>query len=460
MTSANQTIRAACALTETGWRNDIDLTLGADGRIAAMHPASSGAVDRTVDLLLPAPTNLHSHSFQRAMSGLTELRGPDAQDSFWTWRRLMYRFLERLTPDHVEAIAAQAFLEMAEAGYAAVTEFHYLHHAPGGQPYARLAEMADRIAAAAQNVGLGLTLLPVQYEFGGCDARPLRGGQARFGNSKNRYARLFDDSAQIIAAGPSDWAIGVAPHSLRAVDRDGLALASELAAGGPVHMHLAEQAQEVGEVEAALGARPVAWVLDNMPVSDRHCFIHCTQMTAMETTELARSDAVVGLCPITEASLGDGIFNGTAFASNGGRFGMGTDSNIQIALWEELRALEYSQRLRQQARALLATPTHSTGRALFDAALTGGAQAAARDSGALRVGALADMMALDTDNVTLAGRDGDALLDSLVFSGGGAACISDLWSAGRHIVSGGQHPKRGPIAQNYIKVLNALEQEV
>ena len=358
-------IQAKQALTDAGWVADIEIDIGADGKILNIGPAQLGDAHQ-VDVLLPAPANLHSHSFQRAMAGLTEARGPDVTDSFWSWRRLMYHFLDQLSPDQVEAIAAQVFMEMAEAGYSSVAEFHYLHHGPNGQPYDNIAELAERIASAASRVGLGLTLLPVQYEFGGCDHRPLTGGQKRFGTTKDQFAALFGESRKIIAKGPTDWGIGVAPHSLRAVDSVGLRQAIELAQGLPLHMHLAEQMAEVAEVEAALGARPVEWVLDNLPVDDSFYFIHCTQMTANETHRLARSGAVAGLCPITESSLGDGIFNGTQYLSASGSIGVGSDSNVHISLWDELKTLEYSQRLRDKKRAILATPDHSTGRRLFD----------------------------------------------------------------------------------------------
>ncbi len=376
-------IRAKEALTVDGWMEEIDVQVASDGRIAQIG-AQSGIADTEVDLLLPAPVNLHSHSFQRAMAGLTEARGPDEGDSFWTWRKLMYRFLDQLTPEQIEAVAAQAFMEMAEAGYAAVGEFHYLHHGAGGVAYGNIGELSERIAAAATSTGLGLTLLPVLYEFGGCDLRALEGGQRRFGNSKDRFETLYAAARASVAAGPEDWNIGVAPHSLRAVDSDGLALAKALAQGGPFHMHLAEQTAEVDEVLSHLGARPVDWVLNNLPVDEASCFIHCTQMTANETRALAHSGAVAGLCPITESSLGDGIFNGTEFMAEGGALGIGSDSNIQISLWDELKVLEYSQRLRDRGRAMLATAEMSTGRTLFSAALAGGAQAADRDCGALR----------------------------------------------------------------------------
>ena len=448
-------IHARDALLPTGWAQDVRIDVAPDGMIRAVTAGARIPADAH-DLLLPAPANLHSHAFQRAMAGLTETRGPDPRDSFWTWRRQMYRFLDRLTPDDVEAIAALVFMEMLEAGYASVAEFHYLHHGVGGQPYDDLAEMAGRITAAAGQTGLGLTLLPVLYSRAGCDGRPLEGGQRRFGNELERYARLHDASAVHLRAGPADHALGIAPHSLRAVAPDALDGLVGLHPTGVIHMHLAEQGAEVDEVLHAHGARPVTWLLDRQDLDPRWCLIHCTQMTEDETRALAATGAVVGLCPITESNLGDGIFNATVFTGAGGRFGIGSDSNVQIALFEELAVLEYSQRLRDRSRAALATPHRSTGRVLFDAALRGGAQAAGRKAGALAPGHWADIVALTTDTPHLCGRRGDSALDALIFTGRGRDAITDVWSAGRHVVSGGRHRARERIVRRFRTVMARL----
>lgn len=454
-----QEIHARQALTPQGWKSDLCLSIE-NGQIARIShgPAAPGAMP--VDLLLPAPTNLHSHAFQRAMAGLTERRGPDPSDSFWTWRRLMYRFLDRLTPDHVETIAALVFMEMLEAGYGGVAEFHYLHHDPSGTPYARLSEMAARIAAAAEDTGLGLTLLPVLYMQGGCDGRALASGQRRFGCDPELYARLHAECAARIAEGPADFRIGTAPHSLRAVPPEALADIAALAPDAPIHMHLAEQLAEVEEVEAHLGARPTEWLLNHAELGPRWCLIHCTQMTPEETRALAATGAIAGLCPITESSLGDGIFDGARFLGAGGGFGIGSDSNIHIALWEELATLEYSQRLRDRSRAALATENRSTGRVLFEAAAQGGAQAAGRPAGGIAEGRLADLVALSTDNPYLCHRKGDAVLDSLIFGGRGRACVDDVWSAGRHVVKAGRHVARDRIERAFIDVMDQLGQDI
>ena len=297
-------------------------------------------------------------------------------------------------------------MQMLEAGYATNVEFHYLHHQPGGAPYDTLAETSQRIAAAAAQTGIGLTLLPVHYQYGGCDKRELGPGQIRFGNDDDRFARLFDDAATAVQSLSPDCRLGLAPHSLRAVAPESLTRLVALAGDRPVHMHLAEQAGEVDEVLAAWGKRPVEWLLDNVAVDSQWCLIHCTQMHEHETAGLAKTGAVAGLCPLTESSLGDGIFDGVRWLANGGAVAIGSDSNIRISLSEELRTLEYSQRLRDRSRAALATPEKSTGRRMFDAVVAGGAKAAGRDAGGIAAGAWADLLALDHDAVDLTGRHG------------------------------------------------------
>lgn len=452
--NTEQMIWARQALLPNGWANDVLVCIDASGQIARVTE-NAPQQGHVVDTLLPAPVNLHSHAFQRAMAGMTEARGPDPRDTFWTWRRLMFRFLDHLTPDDARAIAAMVQMEMLEAGFGALAEFHYLHHQPDGQPYGKLSEMADGICAAAEETGMGLTLLPVLYRYGGCDRRPLAPGQRRFGNGRDQFAQLVSDTERTVAALSADCAVGIAPHSLRAVQPDDLAFCAELAKGRVVHMHLAEQLEEVHEVHAALGARPVEWLLDNAPLSDRWCLIHCTQMTPAETVALAGSRAVAGLCPITEASLGDGIFDGARYLEHGGIFGIGSDSNIRISLVEELRGLEYSQRLRDHGRAVLANSECSTGHVLWRGAAFGGAQAAGRAAGAIAAGLWADLVALDGQSPDLEGRNGDLILDTLIFSGDNR-CIADVWSAGRHMVRAGQHIRKASIVAEYRHVLARL----
>lgn len=451
---------AETALLPDGWADRVAVTIGPDGRIADVTRDADGAgADMRAGILLPAPVNAHSHAFQRAMAGLTERRGPDASDNFWTWRRLMYRFLDRLSPEDMEAVTAFVQMEMLEAGYATSVEFHYVHHQPGGAPYDDPSELSQRCIAAAGESGIGFTLLPVFYQYGGCDRRPLGGGQIRFGNDLDRFTRLHANAQTALGGLPGDAQIGVAAHSLRAVAPEDLAHLPALAQSGPIHMHLAEQVAEVEEVAAHTGLRPVEWVLDNVPADDRWCMIHCTQMLPHETAGLAGAGAVAGLCPITESSLGDGIFDGINWLGHGGRIAVGSDSNIRISLGEELRTLEYSQRLRDRSRAALATPEYSTGRRLFDACLEGGALAAGRDSGAIAVGNWADLSVLDHTHPDLEGRTGDTILDTFIFAGDDRM-VNDVLSAGRHLVRGGRHIARDAITRDYRRAMARLRDAI
>jgi formiminoglutamate deiminase len=448
------TLFAPLALMPEGWARDVRVTLE-EGRIAAV---AAGVTPQDGDqrlegrALLPALPNLHSHTFQRAMAGMTGLRGPGA-DSFWTWRVLMYRFLDVLNPEEIEAVAALAFVEMLEAGYGSVAEFHYLHHAPGGVAYADPAELSGRIVAAARETGIGLTLLPVLYSYGGADAAPLAGGQLRFGNDLDEFLALHA-RARALAAG--DTVVGVAPHSLRATTPDQLAALVQALPEGPMHIHAAEQVPEVEQVLAWLGARPVEFLLDRVGLGPRWCLIHATQMTAEETRGLAASGAVAGLCPVTEADLGDGIFEGVEFLGAGGRFGLGTDSNIAITAAGELRQLEYSQRLKHKARNVLAPAEgESVGETLYRAASAGGAQALGRECGAIREGALADLVALDREHLTLAPLAEGQLIDGWVFAAD-RTVVREVWSAGRHVVRDGRHIARDAVEATYRAAMTAV----
>ena len=450
------TIFAEQALLSDGWAKNVSVRLDKAGRISNVDVNQNVSnSDQSVGVLLPSPANAHGHAFQRAMAGLTEQRGPNPSDTFWTWRQLMFRFLDRLAPEHVQAIAAFVQMEMLEAGYSTNVEFHYLHHQPGGAPYDNLAEMAERIVAATKLSGIGLTLLPVHYQYGGCDKRSLGDGQIRFGNDVDRFGKLLEDARVGMRGLSADANIGVAPHSLRAVGSEGFAALADLSNDGPIHMHLAEQIAEVEEVQTAWGKRPVEWVLENLDINERWCMIHCTQMQPHETEGLARAGAVAGLCPITESSLGDGIFDGLNWLDSGGKIAIGSDSNIRISLSEELRTLEYSQRLRDHSRAALATVKKSTGRRIFDEILNGGAQAAGRDSGAITEGYWADLMALNTSHIDLEGKSGDVLLDSYIFVGDDRM-VDDVWAAGRHMVRNGQHVHRTAIVQDYRRTMRDL----
>ncbi len=448
-------LHAARALTPEGWAADVRVKIEDGVIVAVERGAPPHAGDERHAIMAPAAANLHSHAFQRAMAGLAEIRGPET-DTFWTWRETMYRFALMMSPDDVEAVAAQLYVEMLEAGFAAVAEFHYLHHAPDGLPYASPAEMAGRILAAARRAGIGVTLLPVFYAHSTFDAAPPQPGQRRFVNDVASFARLFDDCRRMIEPRRGE-AIGVAPHSLRAVSPSELQQLLPLARGAPIHIHAAEQIKEVEDCIAWSGARPVRWLLDHCDVDERWCLVHATHMDDGETRDLARSGAVVGLCPITEANLGDGIFNAAGFIGAGGHYGVGSDSNVDVGLAAELRQLEYAQRLRERARNVCAPLGGSCGRAMFDAILSGGAQALARAAGRLAVGARADVLTLRSDHPTLAGKADDAILDAWVFSIGDRL-VDCVWSGGRKVVADGRHVAREEIAAQFQATMAKLSQ--
>jgi formimidoylglutamate deiminase len=443
----------SAALLPEGWATNVRVAVSM-GRIATLErdvPPAAG--DERVGIALPGMCNVHSHGFQRGMAGLTEYRGP-AADNFWSWRELMYRFVARMTPEDIEAITAQAYVEMLEGGFTRVGEFHYVHHDAAGIPYADPAETAARVAAAAQDSGIALTLLPVFYAHSGFGGAAPSEGQRRFVCDIDGFERLLAASRRVVA-GQGDTVIGVAPHSLRAVTPEELARVVALAGDGPIHIHAAEQAGEVAQCVAWSGARPVEWLLQHAQVDDRWCLIHSTHLDDREVTDLARSGAVAGLCPITEANLGDGIFPATKFSAARGAFGIGSDSNVSLSVADELRQLEYSQRLRDRARNLAGgAQSQSTGRALFDAAVRGGAQALGVTS-AIAIGAAADFVTLDRESPAFASRSGDALLDSFVFAAGKGG-IDGVWRGGRRVVTAGRHHARDRIAANYRTALARL----
>ena len=445
----DRTLWFEAALTPDGWARDVRLTI-AGGRIAGLETgAARGAGDEGGGVALPGVANVHSHAFQRAMAGLTEARGP-SEDDFWTWRELMYRFLDQGGPEEIEAITALAFMEMLEGGFTRVAEFHYLHNDPAGAAYAGRDELAARIVAAAEATGIALTLLPVFYAHAGFGGQPPSHGQRRFINDLDGFADLVA-RCRALTAEMDDAVVGVAPHSLRAVSPEALAVLPALAGDGPIHIHVAEQTREVDDCVAWSGARPVEWLLANAPVDPRWCLIHSTHVTEAEWRGVVERGAVVGLCPITEANLGDGVFPAVDYLSAGGRFGVGTDSNVQIGVAEELRMLEYSQRLARRGRAVTADPERSTGRALFERAVAGGAQATGAASG-LVVGAAADVVSLDTRGIAFAGRSGDAVLDSWIF-GAPSGSIGSVWRAGREVVKDGRHVARAAIQARYRRAL-------
>lgn len=444
------------ALLPEGWARNVKVSVDDEGIIRAVEPCCDGggrdgSASKFKGFCVPGMPNLHSHAFQRAMAGLAEIAGP-AGDSFWTWRNVMYGFLGRIGPEDLQAIAAQLYVEMLKRGYTAVGEFHYLHHDPVGAPYSRLSEMADRIVAASRASGIALTLLPVAYAHSGFGGAEPTEGQRRFINDADRYAQLLDELFSAYG-GDRNIRIGIAPHSLRAVTPEMLGTVIAALDGhdatAPIHIHIAEQVKEVQDCLHWSGKRPIEWLLSNVGVDRRWCLVHATHMTDEETDGLAAAGAVAGLCPTTEANLGDGLFPAIRYLEKGGVFGIGSDSHISVDPAEELRLLEYGQRLVTRSRNVLAGGEgKSTGVRLYLDALKGGAQACGLRSGALAAGMRADMVVLDGKSAALSGRNGNSVLDSWIFFGNDNP-VKDVIVGGRVVVEGGRHFDQEKIANQY-----------
>jgi formimidoylglutamate deiminase len=437
------------------WRNDGWQAGGLIRIDAAGYLAEAAGPCKSLGRwVLPGMPNLHSHAFQRAMAGLAERRG-HTDDNFWSWRETMYAFAATLGPDQLTAVAAQLYVEMLKAGYTQVCEFHYLHHQPDGTPYAQPEAMSLALIEAAREAGIALTLLPVLYISGGFDGRALSARQQRFGHDVDGYLRLL---ASLRRMESDDLRVGVALHSLRAVPEQAMreVLADELAATGPIHIHIAEQIGEVQDCLATRGARPVEWLFDHANVDARWCLVHATHLTEDETVTLARSGAVAGLCPTTEANLGDGLFPLAAYQDAGGRLGIGSDSHISISPVEELRWLEYGQRLGTRHRNIAARQQgDSAGETLWRAALRGGAQAAGMPVGELRPGARADLVVLDDSSPLLAARAERTMLDSFLFAGN-TPLVRNVMCGGHWVVQDFRHHDEERIATRYRRVVEQL----
>jgi formimidoylglutamate deiminase len=426
------------ALLPGGWAQSVRFEVDTSGRFSSVTPGSSSDGATLLDgLVLSGMPNAHSHAFQRAFAGKTERAGPSG-DSFWTWRETMYELLEHIEPDEFEEIAAAAYASMLEEGYTNVCEFHYVHRARGGAPYARPTELADRIVAAARRTGIGLTLIPVLYRYSDFGEKPPAARQLRFVLSLEEYAELWRDLYDAYGADPQ-IALGASPHSLRAVGLGDLPALTRLVhevAGHdvPLHMHASEQTREVEACLAAHGTTPIELLARTVPLGPQWCLVHCTHATENERMLIAASKAVTALCPTTEASLGDGIFPTVEFLARGGRIAIGTDSNVSIDVAEELRWLEYVQRLVSRERNLIASEgVPFVGRSLYEATLRGGAQASGRPIGALAAGMRADAIAVDADEA-----DPDTGLGVALFRSG-AWKVNDVIAGGKHIVEAGRH---------------------
>lgn len=443
-----------------GWLTPGYISVDDDGNIEGVSESLHNATAENIGgIAVPGIANLHSHAFQRAMAGLSEFRTEAAEDSFWTWRDLMYRFVGQLTPDDLEAIAAQLYVEMLKSGFTAVGEFQYLHHDRDGTPFANPAEMTLRTLAAARETGIAATFLPVLYQYGGFGEQPPGDVQRRFINDSDGFLRIYESIAGATAAS-ADLHTGIAPHSLRAAGEDAIRdVIGGIDADAPIHIHIAEQEKEISDCLAWSGCRPVQLLFDRLPVDGRWCLVHATHMTADETRIAATAGAVAGLCPTTEANLGDGLFDLPGWLDADGYLGLGSDSHISVSPVEELRWLEYGQRLRDRRRNIGGDPRVSTGRNLFDLAVSGGGRALGRTGAAgetgLRPGARADIVVLDANAPIFAGQSPETFLESWIFSGN-QPVVTDVFVGAQRVVKDGHHFREHEIADRYRNVLSVL----
>ena len=442
------------ALTSSGWQKDIGISVDQHGMIENVETGVKGGT-LIRGIAISAVPNVHSHAHQRLMVGLAERAGPGA-DSFWTWRETMYGFALKLSPDDLEAVAAQAYVEMLKAGFSCVGEFQYLHHQPDGNAYDEPAEMSLRCISAADQTGIAITMLPTLYNYSGFGGQLANEGQRRFVNDADHFLEIYETLKSVCGTNPLRR-LGISPHSLRAVTPELLkTVLNGIDRHARVHIHVAEQTKEVDDCLAWCGKRPVEFLLDQFDVSNRWCAIHATHMTAGETQRLAKSGAIAGLCPTTEANLGDGIFPAENFMKQGGAIAIGSDSQITISPAEDLRMLEYSQRLRDRTRNALASGAGaSTGRTLLDAVLKGGATCLDNPVGAIAVGKRCDIAVLDDEHPAMIGRETDAALDTWIFSAGNTA-VKDMIVGGSHVVKDRLHMDEDRIQKKFAETVRRL----
>jgi formimidoylglutamate deiminase len=455
-------IWSASALLPEGWAKGVEVTLDNNGNIEQVLSGVPYSEGESTRVLIPGIPNVHSHAHQRAMAGLGERAGHTAdsvKDSFWTWRKVMYHYLERIQPKHLFDISAQLYLEMLKAGYTSVGEFQYLHHDFHGHAYNNPAEMSLQCMAAAASVGIGFTALPVLYRYGGFGEADPIDAQRRFLNDSDEFVEIVD-SLQSASKNDANTSVGIAPHSLRAISQPLLQEVIDSCSDKPaaIHLHIAEQTKEVEDCLAWSQQRPVEWLFDHFDVSSNWCLIHATHMTPEETVLMANSGCVAGICPTTEANLGDGFFNAIEYLESGGRWAIGSDSHISIDPVEELRWFEYGQRLCTRSRNLLvSTQTLNTGQNLLDGALEGGTLACGRKIGRISPGYRADLVVLDDQHPRLYGRTQEDLIDSWIFSGN-TNMVSSVYVGGEKEIDSGHHAGEESIARNFRNALDELAQ--
>ena len=440
------------------WQTDKTIKLDSNGVIIDIYDGKDQGSATLNGSVIPGMINCHSHAFQRAFAGFSEYRG-NKQDSFWSWRDIMYRFVAKMTPEDAAIVAEYAFIELLKSGFTSVAEFHYLHHQQNGSRYSDIAEMSHQVINAALNAGINITHLPVLYSYAGFGHKQPSNAQGRFINTTESYVQLWE-RLQSHYQNTEGLQLGIAPHSLRAVSEQQLAeiipWVQQKNANSPIHIHIAEQKQEVEDCLAFYGKRPVEWLLEKFSVDQNWCFVHATHLTEKEVTQLASSGAVAGICPITEANLGDGIFPTSEYLQKGGRLAIGSDSHILINVAEELRLLEYGQRLTKYQRAVL-TSEHcsSVGQFIYLKSAFDGALASSRNSGVIEIGKRADFVVLNDKASSMLAKQNHQRLDAAIFASAEMP-ISQVVIAGKVVVEDNKHSNQERVTQAYERVLNKL----
>ncbi|MDT8318922.1 MAG: formimidoylglutamate deiminase [Xanthomonadales bacterium] len=451
------------ALLPDGWADNVLITVAPGGAIEEVFAMSDAgkndenAIDGRFAVALPGLVNAHSHAFQRAMAGLAEFRGT-ARDTFWSWRETMYRFALALTPEDQFAISAWLHVELLKHGYTSLVEFHYLHNQPDGRPYDDPSLMSQATVEAAAETGIGLTHLPVLYMTADLSGTPLTDRQRRFGLDVDTLARITERVRDAVRDEP-DMTTGLAAHSLRAVPPAAMTAlldARRTLGVAPFHIHVAEQKQEVEDCRTHLGRPPVDWLLDNAPVDGNWTLVHGTHVSDRACAQLAGTGAAVALCPTTEGNLGDGIFPLLTFVNAGGAIAIGSDSHVSVSPWEELRWMEYVQRLHRQERNVMATSANPhTGTALVQHLSRSAAQVTGRPVGRLAAGNRADLVVLDTAPGQFAGRRAEQVLDTAIFAAHGNP-VRHVMVGGKWRVTDGHHVQETPIGDRYRKTQRNL----